>query len=333
MGEFEGASPLSLRIFLKRSEKMWSKSTCIDRWEVLSDARKMGFAIFRMQKLKSAVGVVRSLKHAFREQDTPNADPALKSTNTHIRAKTASEALGRFNELIPSKVRKNAVYALEFMFTASPEVMAGLTKHQQDQYFKKGLQWLQKRFGAENLFYAGVHRDETTPHCYAYVVPLKDGKLNARHYVGGTKHVLSDMQTDFAEDVGKEFGFERGLKGSKAKHQSIRKWYSKLQEVENKEFEIYAQLYQSAHIARSKSLDMAGFTQEDSLEDRARNFKELHSARRLKEFHEYHGKLPDLPQVARPTVLKTKGVEPLKQKLARKAVQSTEPKKENYPKR
>lgn len=299
----------------------------------MSDARKMGFAIFRMQKLKSTVGVVRSLKHAFREQDTLNADPALKSTNTHIRAKTASEALGRFNGLMPSKVRKNAVYALEFMFTASPEAMAGLTKHQQDQYFKKGLQWLQKRFGAENLFYAGVHRDETTPHCYAYVIPLKDGKLNARHYVGGAKQVLSEMQTDFAEDVGKEFGFERGLKGSKAKHQSIRKWYSKLQEVEDKEFEIYAQLHQSAHIARAKSLDLAGVISEETLEERAKNYKELHSARRLKEFHEYHGKLPDLPQVAKPKVLKTKGVEPLKQSPAQKAVKSIEPKRESYPKR
>ena len=35
----------------------------------------MGYAILRTQKLKSPVAVRRSMKHAFREQDTPNADP------------------------------------------------------------------------------------------------------------------------------------------------------------------------------------------------------------------------------------------------------------------
>ena len=66
---------------------------------------------------------------------------------------------------------------------------------------------------AENLIYAGIHRDETTPHLYAYVVPIDpQGKLNCRHFLGGAK-ALSQMQTDFAEQVGQRHGLQRGSKG------------------------------------------------------------------------------------------------------------------------
>ena len=53
------------------------------------------------------------------------------------------------------------------------------------------------------------------------MVPLKDGKLNAKHFTGGKK-VLSQLQTDFAKDVGQRHGLERGIEGSQAKHQTIR---------------------------------------------------------------------------------------------------------------
>ena len=49
--------------------------------------------------------------------------------------------------------------------------MQGKPKSEQDAYFRDSLEWLKQRHGAENVVYAGIHRDETTPHMYAYVVP------------------------------------------------------------------------------------------------------------------------------------------------------------------
>jgi hypothetical protein len=73
-----------------------------------------------------------------------------------------------------------------------------------------------------------VHRDETSPHLVAYVVPLDDqGKLNAKAFLGG-KAKLSAMQTDFADSVGRKHGLERGLEGSKATHTSIREYYGRV---------------------------------------------------------------------------------------------------------
>jgi Plasmid recombination enzyme len=82
----------------------------------------MGYAILRTQKLKSPVAVHRSLKHAMREQDTPNADPTLTPDNTHFGASSVDEALKRFNERLPEKYRKDAVLCIEYLVTATPRV-------------------------------------------------------------------------------------------------------------------------------------------------------------------------------------------------------------------
>lgn len=188
----------------------------------------MGYAILRTQKLKSPAAVRRSLKHAFREQDTPNADPERTPDNTHAGASSTAEALERFNARLPEKVRSNAVLAIEYLVTASPEAMNAKGRGDQDAYFSDALEWLKAKHGAENVVYAGIHRDESTPHMYAYVVPIDArGKLNCRAFLGGAE-ALSAMQTDFAERVGRKHALERGIQGSKAKHQSIQQWYGQI---------------------------------------------------------------------------------------------------------
>ena len=96
----------------------------------------MNFVILRTQKLKSKGAICRSTKHAFREQDTPNADPKLTPENTHIGAQSSDEAMAAVNARLPDKIRKNGVMAIEYLITAH---------------------------GAENVVYAGIHRDEKTP--------------------------------------------------------------------------------------------------------------------------------------------------------------------------
>ncbi len=59
----------------------------------------------------------------------------------------------------------------------------------------------------------------------AYVVPLRDGRLNAKHWLGG-RGKLSAMQTDFAQAVGQRFGLRRGIKGSKAHHTKVSQSYA-----------------------------------------------------------------------------------------------------------
>lgn len=50
---------------------------------------------------------------------------------------------------------------------------------------KAGKAWLEAEFGAENVVSIEVHTDESTPHLQAVVIPNKDGKLNAKHWMDG----------------------------------------------------------------------------------------------------------------------------------------------------
>lgn len=188
----------------------------------------MGYAILRTQKLKSIYSINRSLKHAFREQETPNADDRKTPENLTYFSDSKQSALERLKSVLPEKRRKNAVLAIEYLITASPEDMRFKTREQQMAYFKDSIEWLKEKHGEQNIVNVGIHFDETTPHLYAYVVPMDQrGKLNCRAFLGGSK-ALSDMQSDFAERVGKKHGLERGIKGSKAKHQRVSKFYANI---------------------------------------------------------------------------------------------------------
>lgn len=187
----------------------------------------MAYAILRTDKLKSVIEVQRSMQHAFREQETPNADKEKTPDNTHIGASNVDEAMRAFKDRLPEKYRKDAVLAIEYLVTASPEGMKAKTREQQDAYFDDALNWIRERHGEENVVYAGIHRDEATPHMYAFVVPRIADKLNCRAFLGGSK-ALSNMQTEFADQIGKKHDLERGIKGSKERHTKISQYYARV---------------------------------------------------------------------------------------------------------
>ena len=199
----------------------------------------MKYAILRTQKLKATGAVWRSLKHAFREQPTPNADPERAANNAHLGASSAREAMEKVRARLPEKRRKDAVLAIEYLITASPEAMKGMGSNGCTAYFNDALKWLKQRHGGANVVYSGVHRDESTPHMYAYVVPLDEstGRLNARRWLGGAK-ALSEMQTDFAATVGAQHGLERGIKGSRAKHERVKRHYGLVNQAADKVAEL-----------------------------------------------------------------------------------------------
>lgn len=129
---------------------------------------------------------------------------------------------------LPDKYRKDAVIGLEYFVGASPQWFDGKTREQQDAYFRESIDWLEKRHGKENVVGWSIHRDETSPHLVAYVVPISDrGTLNAKQWTGGAA-ALSKMQTDFAKNVGARNDLERGIEGSKAHHQTIKGFYAQI---------------------------------------------------------------------------------------------------------
>ena len=188
----------------------------------------MAFAIMRAKKLATMGSVASSMQHNFRERETPNADPERTPENEHLQAKTTDEAMGKLRELLPEKRRKDAVLAVEYVMSASPEWWKTATEAQQKAFFEKSQAWLADKYGKENILVASIHRDETSPHMSAFVVPMTaDGRLSAKEFMGNRDKMRKD-QTTFAERMA-DLGLERGIEGSKATHQRISTHYNAIE--------------------------------------------------------------------------------------------------------
>lgn len=188
----------------------------------------------------------------------PNADPELRKYNKQLAG--TSDMVKDVNNRIAAagcKVRKNAVLAIEHLITASPEAfnykkitgqdgkpaLQGNTKNWND-FEQAAVKWLTEQYGAANVVNVHVHKDEETPHIHAVVVPIKDGKLNARHFVNG-REKLSGMQDSFSEAV-KDLGIERGVKGSRAQHIDIKAFYGQLEAGKERGREMSAKMQEMA---------------------------------------------------------------------------------------
>jgi hypothetical protein len=178
------------------------------------------YAIMRLKKLKSAAKIMGMARHNFRSIDTPNADPSKVLLNEHKACSGVFEVMEKYKALLPDKVRKNAIHAVDYMITTS----ATASPRDNQIAIDKGIEWVTEKHGKENVLMCSIHRDETTPHVHIVVMPLLDGKLNGKHFVGGHKDRLSDLQTEYFELLG-DTELERGVKGSKAKHETIKHWH------------------------------------------------------------------------------------------------------------
>lgn len=186
----------------------------------------MAYAILRTAKLKSFGEIGGSLAHTFRDRETPNADPTRTPANEHWGPETSADVQRAIREVLPEKRRSDAVLCIEYFIGRSPN-----WDGDDGAYFSQAVDWLVDRHGRDNVISAHVHRDETTPHLVAYVVPRDGERLNAKKWLGG-RAVLSAMQTDFWERVGRQHGLERGEEGSVAQHQTIKTYYAAVERAQ-----------------------------------------------------------------------------------------------------
>lgn len=189
----------------------------------------MAFAIMRCAKLATMGSVAAAFKHCFRERETPNADPARTPSNEHWAGGSVDDSMSRLRALLPEKRRKDAVLAVEYVMTASPDWWQTASQEQQARFFSQARTWLSDKYGADRVIVATIHRDEATPHLSAFVVPLtQDGRLSAKEFIGN-KAKMSNDQSTFAASVA-DLGLERGIEGSRARHQRVKTYYTRVNE-------------------------------------------------------------------------------------------------------
>ena len=185
----------------------------------------MSFVILRHAKIKSSArGAVISHNHRLSDAvEKINIDPEKGHLN---RSLMGQGAMQRLNEKLPSKMRKDAVIAIETLITASPEFFDAIEKDRsklsENPKFKKWVVdsqiWMKKEWG-DNVVDAVLHMDESSPHIHFLTVPLmKDGRLCAKDFLA--LGVMQRHQTEYAAAM-ESHGLERGLSVKETKRRHI----------------------------------------------------------------------------------------------------------------
>lgn len=184
----------------------------------------MGKVALHMMKIKSGgVGGIQS--HVNREhppKTNPDIDPSKTAENYDvIRNENFRHAIKDTIDCFATEtktVRKDAVVLCDFIVTSDEQTMKAMSPEKQRVFFEDTVRWFADRYGGENIVFATVHMDETTPHLHLGVVPISEERLSAKTLFD--KKELTAIQTEFARDVGEKYGLERGIEGSERKHLS-----------------------------------------------------------------------------------------------------------------
>lgn len=207
----------------------------------------MGFAVLHIEK--GTAGKAGGLgNHIERTKNVPNADPKLSEKNFYVRIDfmknriyaTMERGTNTLQERIDARIkdgykgkttiRKDAVTHLNIVLSGSHDDMQRIAKSSDKliEWALHNAKFIGEKFGFQNIVEFGVHLDERTPHIHCVVVPLtKDGRLSAKE-VMGDRRKMSQLQEDYGNAMQKNFGLQRGIKGSTATHDSVREYYARI---------------------------------------------------------------------------------------------------------
>ncbi|TVT36914.1 hypothetical protein FNT36_23885 [Hymenobacter setariae] len=213
-------------------------------------AAHVAHAIIRIEKIKTRQGIGQRQAHNDRSKYTPNADESRSHLNQEY-LNTENQAIvklvdKRMEAAGLGKPKEGAVLCVEVLITAGPKAEIWQRDKQTgeaadmrgSEWEKETLAWAKREWG-DNLVAMKLHQDEKTPHFQCFVVPIlgkggglagevnlensKGARLSARDMF--SPQTLSQLQTDFAEAM-QPFGLERGIKGSRAEHKTMRQMYA-----------------------------------------------------------------------------------------------------------
>ena len=224
----------------------------------------MSMLVARMQKMKAdnLIGIGNHNQRKTRNHSNPDIDTSLSELNYDLvnrteNYKTDIENFINENKSTTRAVRKDAVLINEWIITSDRKFFEDLSDEDTKEFFISAKEYFAENFGEENIRYATVHLDESTPHLHMGIVPFdKDKKLSAKRIFN--REALRNVQEDLPKLLQeKGFDIERGLEGSDRKNLTVPE-FKKLKEAE-KEIE--------RAIDRKKN-ELKAYTQENNISNK-----------------------------------------------------------------
>src|SRR5699024_2477445 len=188
----------------------------------------MSMIVARMQKMKAEnlIGIGNHNQRKTKNHSNHDIDTSLSKLNYDLvdctqNYKTDIENFINENKSTARAVRKDAVLVNEWIISSDQDFFKDLSKDEREKFFISSKNYFAEKFGDENIRYATVHLDESTPHMHMGIVPFdKDNKLSAKRVFN--RQALRDVQEELPSYL-QELGFEieRGQKGSERKNLTV----------------------------------------------------------------------------------------------------------------
>ncbi|KAA6325470.1 Plasmid recombination enzyme [termite gut metagenome] len=216
----------------------------------------MGYVVLHFKKASG--NDAGTSAHIERTIHPKNADESRTHLNRELigfpqSVKNRTEAIQHRieNAGITRKIGKNQVRAIGVMLSGSPDDMKRIEEAGSlNDWCVDSVDWLKQTFGADNVVSAVLHRDETTPHIHATVVPIVTGerrKAREEKPIEGKKKYrkknpnaarlcaddvmardkLKRYQDSYAQRM-QAYGLQRGIEGSQARHINTGQYYREL---------------------------------------------------------------------------------------------------------
>lgn len=214
----------------------------------------MGYAVLHLDKAPGNEAAMTA--HIARTKIPTNASPERTCLNEELvefpeEVADRTEAISYRLEHagLTRKIGTNQVRVIRVMLTGSHDAMKRIEEEGRlPEWCADNLAWLRETFGTENVVSAVVHRDESTPHIHAAVVPIVTGERRKARTVPsetpGKRHYrpksaarprlcaddvmsrvrLKQYQDTYAAAMSK-YGLERGIDGSEARHITTQEFY------------------------------------------------------------------------------------------------------------
>lgn len=230
----------------------------------------MSFAVARMQKVKSRnlVGVGNHNQrntdnHSNKDIDVERSQLNYDLVNRTENYKRDIEQFINDNKSSSRAVRKDAVLINEWIITSDNPFFKDKDDKEIKDFFDTAKSYFADKFGDNNIRYAQVHLDETTPHMHLGIVPFNDEhKLSAKTVFN--RQALQAVQDELPKYLNERgFELERGEKGSERKNLTVpeyKKAKDELKEItttlEQRKSEVLALSNDKAPTIKKESLDL-----------------------------------------------------------------------------
>lgn len=219
----------------------------------------MSMIVARMQKMKAGnlIGIGNHNQRKTENHSNKDIDPSLSDLNYDLVNHTENYKKDIENFINENKssiraVRKDAVLINEWIITSDKKFFENLSNEETRDFFQAAKDHFAENFGEENIRYAIVHLDESTPHMHMGIVPFdKDKKLSAKRVFN--REALRNVQEDLPKHLQEQgFDIERGIEGSERKNLTVPEF--KEMKNEQKEIERTIEIKKNELLAYTKEL-------------------------------------------------------------------------------